>query len=320
MRRRSEYQVKSFKIDFRKELYKEILPVLREIINDESLIDEIAFKKSVNAVTDKIKFEEFDHIDIPSEIEGQTGFLKGDEVKQFIESVKSYVRGFEDKTLRDVKEYCTYLEFVFKTCRKNAKLKKSSSKQSSIHRSIRCANQSFKGDLMGIDFSNGDKEALKNSHDLIARILNAKMENKGLEEYQCILDNEFLEFASGVDSLKEKEIALLALQEIKKELQLVASYPSLFQKSMVAVGGGFSTGKSTFLNKLLDLKLKLPEDINPTTAIPTYCLKGEREVLMGRSQNGGVVELPYLTFDHKFLDSLGFNLKRDHAFHAFKHS
>ncbi|GAA8843406.1 hypothetical protein BTM161_15700 [Helicobacter pylori] len=92
-------------------------------------------------------------------------------------------------------------------------------------------------------------------------------------------------------------------------MQLVASYPSLFQKNMVAVGGGFSAGKSTFLNKLLDLKLKLPEDINPTTAIPTYCLKGEREVLIGRSQNGGVVELPYLTFDHKFLDSLGFNLK-----------
>ncbi|WRC28599.1 dynamin family protein [Helicobacter pylori] len=103
-------QVKSFKIDFRKELYKEILPVLREIINDDSLIDEVAFKKSVHAVTNKIEFKEFDHTDIPSEIEGQTGFLKGDEVKQFIESVKSYVRGFEDKTLRDVKEYCTYLE------------------------------------------------------------------------------------------------------------------------------------------------------------------------------------------------------------------
>ncbi|MGT0050256.1 dynamin family protein [Helicobacter pylori] len=154
-----------------------------------------------------------------------------------------------------------------------------------------------------------NEKPLKECYDLIARILNAKMENKELEEYQCILDNEFLEFASGVDSFKEKEIALLALQEIKKELQLVASYPSLFQKSMVAVGGGFSTGKSTFLNKLLDLKLKLPEDINPTIAIPTYCLKGEREVLMGRSQNGGVVELPYLTFDHKFLDSLGFNIK-----------
>ncbi len=152
-------------------------------------------------------------------------------------------------------------------------------------------------------------EGLKERYDLIARILNAKTNNEGLEEYQSILDNEFLEFASGVDSLKEKEIALLMLQEIKKELQLVASYPSLFQKTIVAVGGGFSTGKSTFLNNLLGLKLKLPEDMNPTTAIPTYCLKGKKEVLMGFSQNGGMVELPHLTFDHQFLESLGFNLK-----------
>ncbi len=81
-----------------------------------------------------------------------------------------------------------------------------------------------------------NEKPLKERYDLIARILNAKMENKGLEEYQCILDNEFLEFASSVDSLKEKEIALLALQEIKKELQLVASYPSLFQKTWLRWG------------------------------------------------------------------------------------
>ncbi len=176
---------------------------------------------------------------------------------------------------------------------------------------------------MGIDFfkdifndnsraenhQNNHQVGLKERYDLIARILNAKIKNEGLEEYQSVLDNEFLEFASGVDSLKEKEIALLTLQEIKKELQLVASYPSLFQKNMVAVGGEFSAGKSTFLNNLLDLKLKLPEDINPTTAIPTYCLKGKKEVLMGFSQNGGMVELPHLAFDHQFLKSLGFNLK-----------
>ncbi|MFP6240157.1 dynamin family protein [Helicobacter pylori] len=171
---------------------------------------------------------------------------------------------------------------------------------------------------MSVNFFNDKFSAAKNHHnterlkeryDLIARILNAKMENEGLEEYQSILDNEFLKFASGVDSLKEKEIALLTLQEIKKELQLVASYPSLFQKTIVAVGGGFSAGKSTFLNNLLGLKLKLPEDMNPTTAIPTYCLKGKKEVLMGFSQNGGMVELPNLAFNHQFLKSLGFNLK-----------
>ncbi|RPF62600.1 acyl carrier protein [Helicobacter pylori] len=152
-------------------------------------------------------------------------------------------------------------------------------------------------------------EGLKERYDLIARILNAKTSNDGLEEYQSVLDNEFLEFASGVDSLKEKEIALLTLQEIQKELQLVASYPSLFQKTIVAVGGGFSVGKSTFLNNLLGLKLKLSADMKSTTAIPTYCLKGKKEVLMGFSQNGGMVELPNLAFDHQFLKSLGFNLK-----------
>ncbi|WP_025449304.1 dynamin family protein [Helicobacter pylori] len=174
---------------------------------------------------------------------------------------------------------------------------------------------------MSINFFNGifndnsraenhhNTEGLKERYDLIARILNAKTSNEGLEEYQSVLDNEFLEFASGVDSLKEKEIALLTLQEIQKELQLVASYPSLFQKTIVAVGGGFSAGKSTFLNNLLGLKLKLPEDMNPTTAIPTYCLKGKKEVLIGFSQNGGMVELPNLAFDHQFLESLGFNLK-----------
>ncbi len=170
---------------------------------------------------------------------------------------------------------------------------------------------------MRADFFNGNDRgknhhhlgSLEERYDLIARILNAKIENEGLIQYQSILDNEFLEFANEVDSLKGEALALLALQEIQKELQLVASFPSLFQKTMVAVGGGFSTGKSTFLNNLLNLKLKLPEDISPTTAIPTYCLKGKREVLMGRSQSGGMVELPHLAFDRAFLDSLGFNLK-----------
>ncbi|GAA9684778.1 hypothetical protein HpVH57_12380 [Helicobacter pylori] len=63
------------------------------------------------------------------------------------------------------------------------------------------------------------------------------------------------------------------------------------------------------MNHLLGLNLKLPENLTPTTAIPTYCLKGEREVLMGVSQNGGVVELPDFSFDHKTLNAFDFDLK-----------
>ncbi len=123
-------------------------------------------------------------------------------------------------------------------------------------------------------------ERLKKQHGVIARVLNARIENEGLAEYQRVLNNEFLAFSNEVE-FKEQVVALRALQELGNELQLVASFPSLFQKNMVAVGGGFSAGKSSFLNHLLGLNLKLPENLTPTTAIPTYCLKGEREVLMG---------------------------------------
>ncbi|WP_367691287.1 dynamin family protein [Helicobacter pylori] len=101
--------VGSFKIVFKKELYAKVLPVLRQIINDDSLIDENAFKKSVYAVTDKIKFEEF-HYTLPNEIGAKTGFLKGDGAVQFIQSVEKHLRDFEAETENDVKEYCTDLE------------------------------------------------------------------------------------------------------------------------------------------------------------------------------------------------------------------
>ncbi|WRE35228.1 dynamin-like GTPase family protein [Helicobacter pylori] len=100
--------VGSFKIVFRKELYAKVFPVLRQIIRDDDLIDENAFKKSVHAVTDEIKFEEF-HYTLPSEIRAKTGFLKGDGVVQFIQSVEKYLRDFEAETENDVKEYCTDL-------------------------------------------------------------------------------------------------------------------------------------------------------------------------------------------------------------------
>ncbi len=101
--------VRSFASVFKIDLYKKVLPVLRQTIRDDSLIDEVAFKKSVMAVLDNIKFEEFDYT-LPSEIRAQTGLLKGDEALQFIQSVGTHLRDFEAETKNDVKEYCTDLE------------------------------------------------------------------------------------------------------------------------------------------------------------------------------------------------------------------
>ncbi|GAA7375495.1 dynamin family protein [Helicobacter pylori] len=95
----------SFKVVFRKELYAKVFSQLREIISDD-LIDEMAFRKSVHAVLDRIEFKEFDYADkLPSEIRGKTGNLKGDEANAFIQSVGNYVRNFEAETKEDVKGY-----------------------------------------------------------------------------------------------------------------------------------------------------------------------------------------------------------------------
>ncbi|EMH25338.1 dynamin family protein [Helicobacter pylori] len=95
----------SFKVVFRKELYAKVFSQLREIISDD-LIDEVAFKRSVDAVLNSIEFKEFDYADkLPGEIRGKTGFLKGGEANAFIQSVENHVRGFEAQAKQDVKGY-----------------------------------------------------------------------------------------------------------------------------------------------------------------------------------------------------------------------
>lgn len=93
-----------FKIVFKKELYAKVLPVLRKIIRDDGLIDEVVFKKSVHAVLDPIEFEEF-HYTLTNEIGAKMGFLKGDGAVQFAQSVEKHLRDFEAETKKDVKGY-----------------------------------------------------------------------------------------------------------------------------------------------------------------------------------------------------------------------
>ncbi|MGL2913866.1 dynamin family protein [Helicobacter pylori] len=96
---------RSFKVVFKKELYAKVFKQLREIISDD-LIDEVAFKRSVDAVLNSIEFKEFDYTDkLPGEIRGKTGFLKGDEANAFIQSVEKHVRDFEAEAKEDVKGY-----------------------------------------------------------------------------------------------------------------------------------------------------------------------------------------------------------------------
>lgn len=57
-------------------------------------------------------------------------------------------------------------------------------------------------------------------------------------------------------------------------------YEPLIGKQVVALGGGFSSGKSTFLNTLLGTKV-LPAKIDPSTSVPTYIVQSATTAVQG---------------------------------------
>ncbi len=135
--------VKSFKIVFKRELYAKVFPVLRQIINDDSLIDEVAFKKSVRAVLDPIEFEEFSYT-LPNKIGAKTGFLEGDEANQFIQSVGNYVRNFESEAKKDMKGYIQGLrEALEKQNFASDTLKKLEENMQNLHNQVQNKEQSI---------------------------------------------------------------------------------------------------------------------------------------------------------------------------------
>lgn len=155
---------------------------------------------------------------------------------------------------------------------------------------------------------------LSTKYELVSRILAAKKsDNKAMERFSSLLNNEFMTFANDESSLQEEAKAILILQSIEKQLQLILSFSGTSNKNMIAVGGGFSTGKSEFLNSFFkDKSVQLSIGIKPVTAIPTYIMAGSSSVIKGYSHQGGAIDIApdlYKLLSHDFVKSFNFNLK-----------
>ena len=155
---------------------------------------------------------------------------------------------------------------------------------------------------------------LSTKYELVSSILAAKNSgNKAMERFSSLLNNEFMTFANEESSLQEEAKAILILQSIEKQLQLMLSFSGTSNKNMIAVGGGFSTGKSEFLNSFFkDKSVQLSIGIKPVTAIPTYIMAGSSSVIKGYSHQGGAIDIApdlYKLLSHDFVKSFNFNLK-----------
>lgn len=125
---------------------------------------------------------------------------------------------------------------------------------------------------------------------IISEILSAKPDNAKLENFNKYLEN-FYEVSKKIAVENEIDL-LLKLKAIESEMAIIAAYAELFSKHVIAVGGGFSAGKSAFVNSFLKSKdIQLPISIDPTTAIPSYVMSSDKDQIIGISKNNGVANL-----------------------------
>lgn len=152
--------------------------------------------------------------------------------------------------------------------------------------------------------------------DLITSILGAaNQEHPKYLAFRKLFREDFLRFANGVNLYEREAEAVFRLQAVEEELRLLGRVPLFREKKIVAVAGGFSSGKSSLISSFFGAKDKvnLPIAMEPVTAIPTYIAHSTKTEIVGFPAHGGTVEIVpelFSQMQHEFLKSLGFDLRR----------
>lgn len=149
---------------------------------------------------------------------------------------------------------------------------------------------------------------------LISRLLAARpRDSAGLARFRDLLTNDYMTFADSESSLGAEAKAVKMLQSIEQELALLVGFPDVHERTIVGIVGGFSSGKSEFINSFIrDPEVRLPVGLQPVTAIPSYVLATDQRMIRGYSANGGHIELDvafYKNISHAFINSFSFDLK-----------
>lgn len=159
-------------------------------------------------------------------------------------------------------------------------------------------------------------DLLQDQHDLVCAILDREPAfNPSLAQLQQWLGDDFSQDVQRLDlPARDTAQALAQSHAIAQHVELIADAPMLRDKFLVAVAGGFSAGKSSFVSSFLCAASAelLPTGIKPVTAIPTYVMPGEELVIEGHTFKGAHLPLTpeaYGELTHDFISAMGFNVK-----------
>lgn len=113
---------------------------------------------------------------------------------------------------------------------------------------------------------------------LVSKILAFNKEDNNLKRGIFKLDGLIEEDLLKVIGSTTIDIELYSkLKKIKNKLYELNMIKLLEKKSIIGIGGMFSSGKSKFINSVIEEEI-LPENQLPTTSIPTYIKQGEERL------------------------------------------
>ncbi|MDR3259058.1 MAG: dynamin family protein, partial [Fusobacteriaceae bacterium] len=149
---------------------------------------------------------------------------------------------------------------------------------------------------------------------LMSAAINAEpINNIYVKEFENLIEKDFREFCNN-ELVVNSANAIDNLRYILYIMQNIASFPELHSKTLGAIGGGFSSGKSSFINSFItDSTIKLAEGIRPVTAIPSYVVAGNSQKVNGINDKGGIFDIDfklYKSITHDFLKEFSFDLKK----------
>ena len=99
---------------------------------------------------------------------------------------------------------------------------------------------------------------------------------KEYENIKKIIQVDILNFLRKDSPINSTDLYFDFKYEYEKMVNFY-KFRDINEKQVIALGGSFSTGKSSFINAMLGSRL-LPSNLTPTTAVPTYVISGENEI------------------------------------------
>ena len=143
------------------------------------------------------------------------------------------------------------------------------------------------------------KNKIKNIENLenLLKILNSeKSINKNIEDYKVILNKLYKKIKKNIIEKKYNFAFLtnifLELKKIINEIENTAEDSFLYSKNIIAISGGCSAGKSSFINSLsVTDDGSLSRDIIPTTDIPSYVFNSEESKIECLTKDGRKVKI-----------------------------